>query len=64
MSNVKNFIGKADEMRGKIPHGYQMSASQICELVKERPDTFDMVVTAFNFGYLQGTKSERARRKK
>ena len=64
MSNVKNFIGKADEMRGKIPRGYQMTALQICELVKERPDNFDMIVTAFNFGYLQGTKAERARRKK
>ena len=64
MSNVKNFIGKADEMRGKIPRGYQMTAPQICELVKERPGTFDMVVTAFNFGYLQGIKAERARRKK
>lgn len=54
MSTVKNFIGKADEMCGKIPRGYQMSASQIIELAKARPDTFELIITAFNFGYLQG----------
>lgn len=59
-----NAIKVIEETKGRIPNGYTMCASHMMDIDKEYKDKFSVMCAAFTFGYAQGMKAERARRKR
>ena len=45
------------------PH-YDLRADSMYRIVEISPTKYDLIYSAFNFGYAQGMKAERARQKK
>lgn len=59
-----NVIKVINETKGSIAKGYSMRASHMMAIDKEYKDKFSIMSAAFTFGYAQGVKAERARRKR
>ncbi len=59
-----NAVKVIKEMRGKINPRFDASVKELQDIARVYPDRFDLVHCAFVFGYAQGQKAERARRKK
>ena len=59
-----NAVRVSEETVGKIDSHYEMSASEMLALEKAYPGRFELICGAFRFGYAQGQKAERARRKR
>lgn len=59
-----NAVKVSEEIAEKIDRYYDMSAREMIALEKAYHGKFELVCSAFRFGYAQGQKAERARRKK
>lgn len=59
-----NAVRVSEETVGKIDRRYTMSSSEMIELEKAYPGRFELICGAFRFGYAQGQKAERSRRKR
>lgn len=59
-----NAIRTIEETKGRIPDGYVLRASHMMDIANEYKDKFSVMCAAFTFGYAQGMKAERARRKR
>lgn len=47
-----------------IPDSFDMSYSQLCDIKENSPGISDAIYVSFVFGYMQGKRAERARKKK
>lgn len=56
-----NLYDRIKNSKCEIPEGLDMKVNQAAELLKaaETHDRFDLMYTAFKFGYMQGCKAER-----
>lgn len=59
-----NAIKIIEETKGNIPDGYVLRTSHMVDIANEYNDKFSVMCAAFTFGYAQGVKAERARRKR
>lgn len=59
-----NAVKVIEGMQNKINPRFNMSAKELQDIERAYPDRFSLVFHAFVFGYAQGQKAERARRKK
>lgn len=59
-----NVMKKIQEMRGKINIYYDMDIEDIRTLLDSTHNRFMLVSNAFVFGYMQGTKAQKAKEKK
>jgi hypothetical protein len=64
MRNIKNVMQKIEEMTGNIDPYYDMSIGNMREINKNSKDSVALICNSFKFGYLQGIKAERARKKR
>lgn len=46
-----------------IPEMYDLTASQAIEIKEDCEDVYDLIYTAFRYGFLQGGKAEQEGRK-
>lgn len=59
-----NAIKVIEGMQNKINPRFDASVKEFQDIARAYPDKLDLVSAAFIFGYAQGQKAERARRKK
>ncbi len=59
-----NAVKVSEKTIGKIDGHYDISAREMLALENAYPGRFDLICGAFRFGYAQGEKAERARRKR
>lgn len=59
-----NAIKIVEGMQGKTNRRFDASTIEFQQLAEAYPDKFELVRAAFIFGYAQGMKAERARRKR
>lgn len=59
-----NAVKVSEEILEKIDDRYDMSVSEMLALDKAYQDRIELLCGAFRFGYAQGQKAERARRKR
>jgi len=54
----------AAESLGKIRPYYDLRVSHADEIYRQSPNVPAMILNAFKFGYMQGTKAEQTRQKR
>lgn len=59
-----NAVKIVEDTKKKINSRFCASAIEFQDLAKAYPDKFELMCAAFTFGYAQGMKAERARRKR
>lgn len=64
MSAVKNTMEVINGANQSINSYYDMSLDNINDIYYNSNNAFDMIVNAFKFGYVQGTKATKAYIKK
>lgn len=57
--NNNNFYDRISKQEPEIPSSFYIRAGQVNSLVKNSTDLFDLIVKAFEFGYMQGRRAER-----
>ena len=51
---------KIENKELNIPARFDMGSKQMTDLYKNSPGKFEMMASAFRFGYMQGIRAERA----
>lgn len=64
MTRIKNVLEKAESMSGKINPKYDITDQQADELYHDSRNSYEAVINAFRFGYLQGMKAAKAEMRK
>ncbi|WP_298093148.1 hypothetical protein [uncultured Catenibacterium sp.] len=59
-----NVMKKIQEMRGKINIYYDMDIEDMEKIYNSSNDVFSLISNAFNFGYFQGMKAQKAKDRK
>ena len=59
-----NVMKKIQEMRENINPYYDMSIEDMITIINNSNEGFEIVSNAFNFGYIQGMKAQKAKDKK
>lgn len=57
--NNNDFYDRISKQEQEIPSSFYICAGQAKSLVKNSTDLFDLIVKAFEFGYMQGRRAER-----
>lgn len=55
-----SFYERIDKRDAKIPSRFDMTCGQADDLKRNAPGVWDMICSAFKFGYMQGVRAERA----
>lgn len=59
-----NAVKIVERMRGKVNRYFDASVIEFQDLANAYPGKYELMNAVFNFGYAQGQKAERARRKR
>lgn len=59
-----NAVKIVESMRGKVNRRFDASVIEFQDLANSYPGKYELMNAVFTFGYAQGQKAERARRKR
>ena len=63
MKEIKNVMQKVEEMTGDVNPYYDLTIENMKEIKESSEDLLDLISSSFKFGYIQGMKAEKAKRK-